>query len=450
LKNSAIVFYNREFSTRIAMDISAFSSDMSEQVKKIRQRTSRRHLANVFWMLLSLSCLVGAQTAVSLFLEDRHLLNAPDTIRMSALLVTGISLITYLFALRIFRWTRFRTGEQLLSVWLILSLCGMLSLILLRLPYSVTFMGLVYPTATFILLLFGKSLSQRSNMRIGVPAQLFPQLDNRAGAFVSMESASLPADAIDAVVVSDEQLTDSSWTPFLSWCALNAVSVIMLRDYVEAQTGRVDLENFTFNDLLHVRSSDAHLFAKRLFDVVCSLLFLLVFGIPMILLAVLIKLETTGPAIFVQQRAGLGGVSFAMYKFRSMVATAENEGAQFASKADKRVTRIGKFIRKYRIDELPQLYNVLRGDMSLIGPRPEQIDLLEGLVERVPLFPFRHSVRPGITGWAQVCQGYAYDIDSSSKKITYDLFYIKNLSFLLDMTIIMRTIRILLTGFGSR
>ncbi|MGB2068439.1 MAG: exopolysaccharide biosynthesis polyprenyl glycosylphosphotransferase [Candidatus Puniceispirillaceae bacterium] len=401
-------------------------------------------------MLLSLSCLVGAQTAVSLFLEDRHLLNAPDTIRMSALLVTGISLITYLFALRIFRWTRFRTGEQLLSVWLILSLCGMLSLMLFRLPYSVTFLGLVYPTATFILLLFGKSLSQRSNMRIGVPAQLFPQLDNRAGAFVSMESASLPADAIDAVVVSDEQLTDSSWTLFLSWCALNAVPVIMLRDYVEAQTGRVDLENFTFNDLLHVRSSDAHLFAKRLFDVVCSLLFLLVFGIPMILVAVLIKLETTGPAIFVQQRAGLGGVSFAMYKFRSMVASAESEGAQFASKGDKRVTRVGKFIRKYRIDELPQLYNVLRGDMSLIGPRPEQTDLLEGLVEKVPLFPFRHSVRPGITGWAQVCQGYAFDIDSSSKKITYDLFYIKNLSFLLDMTIIMRTIRILLTGFGSR
>ena len=192
------------------MDISAFSFDMSEQVKQIRQRSSRRPLANLFCMLLSLSCLVGAQTAVSLYLEDRYLLNAPDTIRMSALLVTGISLITYLFALRIFRWTRFRTGEQLLSVWLTLSFCGMLSLMLFRLPYSVTFLGLVYPTATFILLLYGKSLSQRSNMRIGVPSQRFPQLDSRTGAFVSMESASLPADAIDAVVVSDEQLTDSS------------------------------------------------------------------------------------------------------------------------------------------------------------------------------------------------------------------------------------------------
>ena len=99
-----------------------------------------------------------------------------------------------------------------------------------------------------------------------------------------------------------------------------------------------------------------------------------------------------------------------------MVDNAESEGAQFASKGDKRVTHIGKFIRKYRIDELPQLYNVLRGDMSLIGPRPEQMDLLEGLVEKVPLFPLRHSVRPGITGWAQVCQGYAYDIDSSSEE----------------------------------
>ena len=428
----------------------AFSSDMSDQVKQIRQRTSRRHLANVVRMLLSLSCLVITQTAVSLFLEDQYLPNAPDTIRMSATLITGLSFITYLFALRIFRWTRFRTGEQLLFVWLILGLCGTLSLMLFRLPYSVTFLGLVYPTATVILLLFGKSLSQRSSMRIGVPAQLFPQLDNRAGAFVSMESASLPAEAIDAVVVSEEQLADSGWTPFLSWCALNAVPVIMLHDYVEAQTGRVDLENFTFNDLLRVRSSDAHLFAKRFFDVIFSLLFLLFFGIPMILVAVLIKLETTGPAIFVQQRVGLGGASFAMYKFRSMVDNAESEGAQFASMGDKRVTHIGKFIRKYRIDELPQLYNVLRGDMSLIGPRPEQTDLLEGLIEKVPLFPLRHSVRPGITGWAQVCQGYAYDIDSSSKKTSYDLFYIKNLSFLLDMTIIIRTIRILLTGFGSR
>lgn len=383
-------------------------------------------------------------------MEGRYLLSASDTIRVSALLITGIYLIIFLVALRLSRWTRFRTGEQLLSVWLILGLAGTLGLMMFRLPYSVTFLGLIYPTATVILLLFGRGLSQRSSMRLGVPTRLIDQIDSRTGAFIPMDSASLPEGAIDAVLVSEEQLSEPGWTPFLSWCALNAVPVIMLRDYIEAESGRVDLKNFTFTDLLHVRSSDTYLFVKRVFDAVCSLLLLFVFSIPMALVVVVIKLETTGPVIFAQQRIGLGGVSFTMYKFRSMVTDAERGGAQFAARGDKRVTRFGKFIRKYRIDELPQLYNVLRGDMSLIGPRPEQKNLLDELVEEIPLFPFRHSVRPGITGWAQVCQGYAYDVDSSSEKITYDLFYIKNLSFLLDMTIIVRTIRIMLTGFGSR
>jgi lipopolysaccharide/colanic/teichoic acid biosynthesis glycosyltransferase len=428
--------------------ISSFQS--TQQVAQIRHRAGRRQLVNIGRMLLSLFCLVAFETILSLLLEGRYLLSASDTIRVSALLITGIYLIIFLVALRLSRWTRFRTGEQLLSVWLILGLAGTLGLMMFRLPYSVTFLGLIYPTATVILLLFGRGLSQRSSMRLGVPTRLIDQIDSRTGAFIPMDSASLPESAIDAVLVSEEQLSEPGWTPFLSWCALNAVPVIMLRDYIEAESGRVDLKNFTFTDLLHVRSSDTYLFVKRVFDAVCSLLLLFVFSIPMALVVVVIKLETTGPAIFAQQRIGLGGVSFTMYKFRSMVTDAERGGAQFAARGDKRVTRFGKFIRKYRIDELPQLYNVLRGDMSLIGPRPEQKNLLDELVEEIPLFPFRHSVRPGITGWAQVCQGYAYDVDSSSEKITYDLFYIKNLSFLLDMTIIVRTIRIMLTGFGSR
>jgi lipopolysaccharide/colanic/teichoic acid biosynthesis glycosyltransferase len=426
------------------------SLQSTQQVAQIRHRAGRRQLVNIGRMLLSLFCLVAFETILSLLLEGRYLLSASDTIRVSALLITGIYLIIFLVALRLSRWTRFRTGEQLLSVWLILGLAGTLGLMMFRLPYSVTFLGLIYPTATVILLLFGRGLSQRSSMRLGVPTRLIDQIDSRTGAFIPMDSASLPEGAIDAVLVSEEQLSEPGWTPFLSWCALNAVPVIMLRDYIEAESGRVDLKNFTFTDLLHVRSSDTYLFVKRVFDAVCSLLLLFVFSIPMALVVVVIKLETTGPVIFAQQRIGLGGVSFTMYKFRSMVTDAERGGAQFAARGDKRVTRFGKFIRKYRIDELPQLYNVLRGDMSLIGPRPEQKNLLDELVEEIPLFPFRHSVRPGITGWAQVCQGYAYDVDSSSEKITYDLFYIKNLSFLLDMTIIVRTIRIMLTGFGSR
>ena len=213
---------------------------------------------NIGRMLLSLSCLVAFETILSLLLEGRYLLSASDTIRVSALLITGIYLIIFLVALRLSRWTRFRTGEQLLSVWLILGLAGTLGLMMFRLPYSVTFLGLIYPTATVILLLFGRGLSQRSSMRLGVPTRLIDQIDSRTGAFIPMDSASLPEGAIDAVLVSEEQLSEPGWTPFLSWCALNAVPVIMLRDYIEAESGRVDLKNFTFTDLLHVRSSDTY------------------------------------------------------------------------------------------------------------------------------------------------------------------------------------------------
>lgn len=426
------------------------SPQLTDQVTVIRKRAGRRQLVAISRMSLSLLCVVASETILSLILEGENLLNASDQIRTSALMITGIYLLVFVFALRISRWTRFRTGEQLLSVWLVLGLVCMLGLMVFRLPYSIIFLGVIYLTATVFLLLFGKGLSQRKSMRLGVPVDLLEQINRQTGVYVPMDGAFLPTEAVDAVVVSEKYLAASAWTPFLSWCALNAVPVIMLRDYVEAQTGRVDLQEFTFNDLLRVRSSDGYLFVKRLFDAVGSLILLFLSAIPMILLAMLIKLESSGPAIFAQQRVGLGSVSFTMYKFRSMVSNAENNGAQFAAKVDKRVTTVGKFIRKYRIDELPQLFNVLRGDMSLIGPRPEQADLVDGLVKKIPLFPFRHSVRPGITGWAQVCQGYAYDVESSSEKITYDLFYIKNLSFLLDMTIIIRTVRILFTGFGSR
>ncbi|MEL0206067.1 MAG: sugar transferase, partial [Alphaproteobacteria bacterium] len=132
------------------------------------------------------------------------------------------------------------------------------------------------------------------------------------------------------------------------------------------------------------------------------------------------------------------------------VTDAEKAGAQFAKKDDLRITSFGRFIRKYRIDEWPQLVNVLRGDMSLIGPRPEQADLVDRLSRDIPLFPFRHSVRPGITGWAQVCQGYAYDVRSSSEKLTYDLYYVKHLSLMLDLMILLRTIKIIVSGSGAR
>jgi len=188
-------------------------------------------------------------------------------------------------------------------------------------------------------------------------------------------------------------------------------------------------------------------YIKRFFDVFLSLLALPI-AIPiMLIFASIIKLETPGPAFFLQERVGLNGKYFKVIKLRSMGVNAEKNGAQWAKKNDPRVTKVGAFIRKTRIDELPQLFNVLKGDMSLIGPRPERPVFTAQFNEEIPGFIDRLQVRPGITGWAQVNGGY--DI-TPRKKLELDRYYINNMSFFLDLKIILKTIKVCITGDGAR
>ncbi len=188
-------------------------------------------------------------------------------------------------------------------------------------------------------------------------------------------------------------------------------------------------------------------YVKRLLDILLSLLALPI-AIPIILIfAVIIKLETPGPAFFLQERVGLHGKYFKVIKLRSMRVNAEKNGAQWAAKNDPRVTKVGAFIRKTRIDELPQLFNVLKGDMSLIGPRPERPMFTAQFNEEIPGFIDRLQVKPGITGWAQVNGGY--DI-TPKEKLELDRYYINNMSFWLDLKIILKTIKVCITGDGAR
>ncbi|WP_305843502.1 sugar transferase [Photobacterium leiognathi] len=165
---------------------------------------------------------------------------------------------------------------------------------------------------------------------------------------------------------------------------------------------------------------------------------------------ILIKLENPGPAMFIQERVGQGGKVFRIYKFRSMTVKEAGAEDKFATQEQARVTKVGKIIRKVRIDELPQFFNVLKGDMSLIGPRPEQDSFVKQFEQEIPFYGYRHMVKPGITGWAQVVQGYADDTESTTEKLAFDLYYIKNLSFWLDVNIVFKTIRTMLTGFGAK
>lgn len=189
---------------------------------------------------------------------------------------------------------------------------------------------------------------------------------------------------------------------------------------------------------------------KRGMDVTLVILSLPV-TIPLMLLTSLaIWVESPGPVLFTQDRIGKDGRSFRMIKFRSMSLDAEKNGARFAGEKDPRVTRVGKFIRKFRIDELPQFWNVIRGDMSLIGPRPEQVHFVQRFNEEIPHYACRHAVCPGITGWAQVRAGYAADTKETRHKLSYDLYYVKHRSFVLDVLIVCLTVKTMLTGFGAR
>lgn len=186
---------------------------------------------------------------------------------------------------------------------------------------------------------------------------------------------------------------------------------------------------------------------QRIMDIVLCLIALII-GIPlMVIFGVLIKIEDNGPAVYKQERVGKGGKCFYLYKLRSMRTDAEKFGAQWAEKDDPRITKVGKFIRKTRIDEIPQLFNILKGDMGIIGPRPERPMFTVQFDEEIPGFINRLSVKPGLTGWAQVNGGYEA---TPAEKLEDDLYYIKNRSFLLDMKIIFKTVGVVLTGHGAR
>lgn len=196
--------------------------------------------------------------------------------------------------------------------------------------------------------------------------------------------------------------------------------------------------------------SHSQLTLKRALDLVIIFLASPILVSISIITAILIKLDSKGSVFFTQERVGQKGKPFTMYKFRSMTVDSEKNGSKFAKEDDHRVTKIGKFIRKYRIDEIPQFFNVLKGEMSVIGPRPEQATFVELFNEEIYQYDLRHSVKPGITGLAQVHQGYASTRKGTEMKLSYDLFYIENYSLGLDLLIIWRTIKTICTGFGAR
>ena len=237
-------------------------------------------------------------------------------------------------------------------------------------------------------------------------------------------------------------------------CRLNGVQVTDLARYFERVHGQVPIESLKVSWLIYghgFRQNLVRNIVKRCFDLIVSAA-LIVIALPIVLVAAaLIAAEGGGSVIYRQERVGHRGQTFTVLKLRSMASDAEKDGkAAWATENDARVTKVGRLIRRARIDELPQLLNVLKGEMSFVGPRPERPEFVAMLTEQIPFYAVRHSVKPGLTGWAQVRYSYGATVEQSVRKLEYDLYYVKNHTLLLDLVILLETVRVVLLGEGAR
>jgi|TARA_R110002124_G_scaffold284330_1_gene461402 sugar transferase (PEP-CTERM system associated) len=259
---------------------------------------------------------------------------------------------------------------------------------------------------------------------------------------------------IDEIVVANDERRENLPVDELFACKIRGVEVTEILDFIERETGQIAVNliypswviySNGFASANHLRNT-----LDWVFNATMGFFLFLVTWPVMLITALLIKLDEgfKAPIFYSQERVGLDGQAFSIVKFRSMRIDAEKNGAQMASENDDRTTKIGKFIRKYRIDELPQIFNVMRGDMGFVGPRPERPEFVQQLIKNIPYYNERHNVKPGLTGWAQLKYPYGATEEDSLEKLKYDLYYIKHRSFLLDLLILIRTVEIVLFGKG--
>jgi exopolysaccharide biosynthesis polyprenyl glycosylphosphotransferase len=253
----------------------------------------------------------------------------------------------------------------------------------------------------------------------------------------------------DLVVVSDKRLRTKVVDGLLDG-GITSVSVVNLPDFYEHALHRVPVMSPSwFTGVLHMRRAKYSARKKRIFDVVAASVALLVF-LPLFLLICLALKISRGPVFYRQTRSGEGGEQFQVVKFRTMIPDAEAGKPVWAAQDDPRITKIGRILRKTRLDELPQFWNVLRGEMSVVGPRPERPEFLALLEREVPFWSRRLLLKPGITGWAQIHRGYTNDVSGATDKLSYDLYYLKHRSLTFDLLILIATFRLLITGHGAR
>ena len=374
------------------------------------------------------------------------------TSRNSYIILTAVHIASLLMFFRLKYRSARHAHKQVLWLFMAFSFISLIALLSLRLDYSSIVLLIGLPCSLILL------LRHQSDIALHDEASLFTitgsdieaQLDALGLAYTSLPHDRLHENSAKGLLLISNESEHEAFYRYLSGFDIPTNKRIMIAAYfIENYLGQITSLPL---EALAERAKTIHYYdpIKRLVEIFIAA-FLLIITSPILLATFsLIKIVSPGPAIFTQKRVGLDCKIFTIFKFRTMHLDSEASGAQFATKGDPRIIKFGAFLRKSRIDELPQLWNVLRGDMSLIGPRPEQKDLFESLCQEIPQFALRQLTRPGITGWAQVVQGYADDEQSSRIKLSHDLYYIKHSGPTLDILIITRTLTTILTGFGSR
>lgn len=266
-------------------------------------------------------------------------------------------------------------------------------------------------------------------------------------------SSDIKEESYDAIVADLRADIPDEWERYLADRALAGSLVMHVKQMEESLTGRVAIDHLSENNLGSLIPGIVYAKVKRIGDLLLAALAIPLFAPFLLIVALAIKLTSRGPIFFIQERMGYQGHPFRMYKLRTMTVAPAAEDERLAAMtldSDERVTRIGRHLRRYRIDELPQVFNIFKGEMSWIGPRPEAVPLSRWYEAELPFYRYRHIVRPGITGWAQVRQGHVAEVEDVLWKLQYDFYYIKNFSFWLDLLILARTARTVLSGFGAR
>ena len=290
---------------------------------------------------------------------------------------------------------------------------------------------------------FPKRLGVLTNVDI-TPFKAYPSLQATV-----VEPTALSNIRFNGIVANLRGEIDDYTSQYLSRLALQRIPVYDANTLVEMLWGRIPLGDLTPVEIEMFKPPIIYGSIKRVGEIVFIISIAPILIVTSLLIGIAIKLDSSGTILFTQTRTGLRGVPFKMLKFRSMFSTTENM-YRFADKGDSRITRVGRALRRFRLDELPQIWNVLKGDMSLIGPRPEQVEFTDRFKQLIPFYGFRHTLRPGITGWSQVMYGYAASDEETRAKLEFDFFYIKHMSAWLDFVIVVKTIRTIIVGSGAR